>query len=346
MGGTVSGASNTVANVKNQLTTKNSNMSISETKLESVAEVYQQILNEAVTELTTKQKITTTTETTTKQTTTIGNMSNKGTGNKNIVSQESTVSNSTTLSLLANTFASSEFDIQQKFLLARAMQLTNDNVSATAVAQATAKESTSNTGTNPDLACQASVLFGFNNCVSNVQNILNTINETEIRNILNKTNKELTSITQDNVVSVVNYINNVITNVNIHNTIMDVTVDSMTNDGTNNKNEIAQKNEVMSKLVNEIVATVNNNAVHSSASESSSTLDENTTNKNDTSTTVDQTTTSKTKITNTVIIVVAVVLGIVLVLGIGFGIKYYKDKQKKENENNESDIQQPLLNEA
>ena len=331
MGGSLFGMNNTVANVVNDLTNYNSNMSISDTKLESVAEVYQNILNEANTELTTKQKVNSTNEQNTNMNVKIGKMSNKGNNNKNIIKQESIAKNSTTLSLIANTFASSEFDIQQKFLLARALELINDNNNAYVSNQGNERTSSSSTGTSADLACQSQAIFGFNNCASNVQNYLTNISKNEVKSILQKTNKELTSISQNNVVKVINYISSVINNVNINNVNIGLEIDEMSNEGKENVNEIHQKSQLITELVNEIVSTVNNNAIHSSSNDTTNTSTEKTSNSNDSQSTMSQTNTSKTEVSNIVAIVVAVVIAIIIIIAIPLVYKYYKNKKNGYN---------------
>lgn len=187
---------NTVSNIKTEVSNYTSNLSVNSTELESVSKVFQEILNEADNEQSVDSTVKQTTENNFDMNMNIDGIYNKGSDISNIFKQDASGNTSTVAGKVVKMMCSSQFTIQQKFLLARALDLTNDNVNSYVGSQGATIDAQSSDGSNPNIGCQKTASFGMNNCATNVQKVVSNRSEAKSLAYLTKKNEEDTHISQ------------------------------------------------------------------------------------------------------------------------------------------------------
>lgn len=344
--GRLFGMSNTASNIKTETSNITSNLSVNSTELESVSKVFQEILNEADTELNTNSNIKNTNENDFDMNIDIGDMNINGNKNKTKISQDASGSTSITAGKVINAICDSKFTIQQKFLLARALDLTNDNVNSYLGTQAATNIAESSNGSNPNIGCQSSPSFGMANCITNVNKVITNRSDAKSLAYLTKKNNEDTHVSQKNVTKVENFITDVIMNTSMNTIKMNIKIGSFNITGNENLTEIEQKAKIVNTIKNQIDSAVKSNAIHASESDTNNSYSEKIDNKYSNVTQVDQTAIDKTKITDTAAVIGTIVAGIIVFVIIIFLIRYFVKKHKGLIESYDPSFYDKDLNES
>lgn len=301
------------------------NTSVSETELNSCASVFQEMLNEVKKQLNESSKINQSSESTINQEQNLGSLHFGGKGNTVAVKQEASSENNTSANVVASMMCSNDFTIQQKFLMARATELTNDNVAAFANSQVAGSEATSSDGSNPNSLCsqQKSSFWDIfklgkaSACVSQVKELIENSTENSVKNYLSKFSSEETTISQKNIDETYANIESCINSSNLSsiNQILKIDMFVIDNDSENNNIEISQKATIVNKIKSEIESEIVSKGRAVSDSDTTNTKTETTKNSSSTTATNSQTATITTKVSNVtlIVIIVAVVLAIALI---------------------------------
>ena len=329
--------SGTVA--KSDKTVKNNiiNTSISETELNSCAKVFQEMLNQASKGTDLKQETNGSNESKIDQDMEIDEWTVGGSNNKTSVIQDASIQNNVMANIVASMICSNEFTIQQKFLMARATQLTNDNVAAFLNDQTASSVAESSDGSNPSNLCTQKKkswvdlfkLGSVDACVSIVNELIENNTENNVKNYLSKFSNEETSISQKNIDETFQNLENIInlSNLSEINQRLKIKKFEISKDAKNNNIEFTQKAKIINEIEQQINSEILSNTYSKSDSDTTNTKTETTDVSNTTTAENKQTATISTKISNLTVIIIAVVIAIIFIGAIIFLI-VRNNKQK------------------
>ena len=314
----------TVANNETNMENNTENNNINSTELKSVANVFQEMLNKSINKQKSNIEQKKTSESGLGNEVSLGDITMDGEDNEVDIDQESSVQNSQAATVAATMLSSTDFTIQQKFLLARATQLVNDQIAQYDNSQGQTKSSSSSTGSNPNLNCQSQGIFTIvDACMSNNKtNYINNV-KNNAETYLSKINEENTTVSQKNINETLNEMKLILESSDITSAYNKFYAGNLVIKGKKNKFRVKQITKTVNQLKSDLKQAMENNAVYASDSDTTNTSTDSTTNTGSTSMKNTQSQEDTLKITDSSSIIM-IVVGIVIVIAIGFVIyKYY-----------------------